>query len=241
MNNKNLKMQMLEDIYLSENMRLTVVKSYLLHEHKKLFKLNSNDQKEKVNNAVKRLNRPHLNYISDYMKTKNPDGFINSLGLKAKWELFHIVSFGIYNKQLWSCVGHPAFAWYHIKNLSPFDCIFESKVGWMKEINYKRPTFSQALEFAANKKEILKNIIDTEYDKDSQEDRSKDPIIGRFCDGGKILVHDGNGRLTKIASNIIFRNCQINKINAFIGREFRIPNDKDKKVLELFKEEVFII
>lgn len=84
MNNKNLKMQMLEDIYLSENMRLTVVKSYLLHEHKKLFKLNSNDQKEKVNNAVKRLNRPHLNYISDYMKTKNPDGFINSLGLKAK-------------------------------------------------------------------------------------------------------------------------------------------------------------
>jgi hypothetical protein len=241
MNSKTLEIQILENTYLSEDIRLTIIKSYLLHEHKKLFQTNSNYQKEKINNAMKRLDKHDLNFITDYMKSKNPDGFINSLGLKARWKLFHIVSSGIYEKQLWSCVGHPAFAWRYIKNLSVFDCIFESKVGWMKEINYKWPTFGQALEFAVSKKEILKNIIDVEYDKDSREDRSKDPIIGRLCDGGKVSVHNGNGRLTKIISNIIFRNPKINGISAFIGEMFRIPNDIDKKVLELFKREVFVI
>lgn len=241
MSNQNLKMQMLENTYLSENIRLTIVKSYLLHEHKKLFQPNSNYQKEKINSAMKRLSKHDLNYINDYMESENPDELINSLGLKAKWKLFHIVSFGIYEKQLWNCVGHPAFAWRYIKNLSLFDCIFGSKVGWMKEINYKRPTFSQALEFAISKKELIKNIIDTEYDKDSREDRSKDPIIGKLCNGGRVLVRDGNGRLTKMVSNIIFRDSQINRISAFIGGEFRTPNDADKKALELFKQEVFVV
>jgi hypothetical protein len=241
MNNRTLKLQMLEDTYLSEDIRLAIIKSYLLHEHKKLFQPNSNYQKEKINNAMNILNKHDLNYMNDYIKSKNPDEFINSLGLKARWKLFYIVSFGIYEKQLWSCVGHPAFAWRYIKKLSLLDCIFESKVGWMKEINYKWPTFSQALEFAISKKELIKNIIDVEYDKDSREDRSKDPIIGRLCDGGKVLVHDGNGRLTKMVSNIIFRNAQINGISAFIGEKFRTPDDIDEKVLELFKREVFVI
>lgn len=235
------EIEMFENTYLSEDMRLTVVKSYLLHEHKKLFHLNPNDQKEKINNAKERLGKPDLNYINDYMKTRNPVEFISSLGLKAKWELFHIVSFGIWDKKLYNCIGHPAFQWHYNENFSPFNCKFESKVGWMQEINDQQPTFIQALKFANDNKDTLKNINDTEYDKGSPEDRSKDPIIGRLYGGDKILVHDGNGRLAKIISNIIFRNSQKNEIRAFIGVEDRnIINSNNKKDYEIFKKEVFM-
>ena len=229
---------MLESTYLSEGERLRVVESYLLHEHKKLSHLNSNDQKAKIDHARKKLGTSDVNYIGDYMKTKKPNEFINSLGLKPKWELFHIVSYGVYDKELWNCVGHPKCVWNYMESLSLFDCVFETPLGWMKEINTEEPTFNQALEYAKSHNSSLKNN-DKEYDRHSSEDRSKDPIIGRRRNG-EILIHDGNGRLAKIIYSIVCRNTQINKIKAFVGKKGRKPSSIDIKVFDSFKKDVFI-
>ena len=90
----------LENSYLRQKTRLKTAEQYLLHEFKKLNSLESNLKL----NLIKKINSEFSFDAGDLLRAflfaKSSDQYINSLKLENKWRLFHIVSYGIYKKEL---------------------------------------------------------------------------------------------------------------------------------------------
>src|SRR3989344_1428836 len=164
---------MYKDTYLEEASRLIVVESYLLHEHKKLSSLSLEEQAEKINGAWNRLGNIGLAYLEDYIRVATPEELFRSLDLETKWKLFHAVSYGCYNKELWNCVGIPDLSWGY-REISLNECILESPIGWAKNISDGHLPFNILLDYAENNLGLIKN--QDKYDTFSKPDRSKDPI-----------------------------------------------------------------
>ena len=229
---------MLADTYLSEAIRLRIINGYLLHEHRKLKMLNSRTHKKIIKYATDRLFKSGLAHVKGYLAAENPREYADSLDLKQKWVLFHNVSYGLFFKELWLCVGHPKFDWSYEEKLPLNICVIETKVGGWESILQKHPTFAEAWYYAERHKDDVKKMVEQEYIFSGNGcDRS--PIIGYKTRAG-ILVHDGNGRVLKRISSIISKNDTEKVIPAFVGEPVRIPDQEDRRAMKMLKKEVFL-
>lgn len=231
-----LTQPMYKNTYLEEASRLMVVESYLLHEHKKLFSSDLKGQAEKINEARNRLGNIELTYLENYIRVATPQELLSSFDIDTKWKLFHAVSYGCFDKELWNCVGIPELSWGY-REISLNECILESTVGWAKNISDGYLPFNTLLGYAKNNLDLIKN--QDKYDTLSKHDRSKDPIIGRETKEG-ILIHDGNGRLVKIAYSVVIQDQKTTSIIGFIGKTLKQTDikDIDKQAFRLFKKNI---
>jgi hypothetical protein len=215
----------IENSYLCCKNRLEVVESYLSHEKNRAKNKGTAD---KVNNSTI-ICENWKDKIIGFLNSQNPTKeFLKTMSIEDQWLLFHLVSYGIFNKKLYNCVGHPNFTWRFEEKLSIDKCKFESPI----ERIPKGTIFKDAL--------VILRENNNSKDCYGNNDANKDPIIGRE-ENGHILVHDGNGRLYKIAYDIVFNNSSIRTVSIFIGKELRgiKTNEKDKKIYEWAKENIF--
>jgi len=229
---------MISGTYLSEEIRSNIIRSYLLHEHRKLMMLDPNVHRRILRYAADKLFRSGLAHVEDYLQAKDPGLYIDSLDLMKKWTLFHNVSYGLFFKELWLCVGHPKFEWSYHGHLPLNRCILETRVGGWKNIINKKPTYDQVQYYMGQHREDTLRMIEKEYIR-SGDGCDTDPIIG-IVRGRTFLVHDGNGRLLKkIFSIPPGQDCD-NSIPAFIGEPNRKPNGEDHQAFNKLRKEVFL-
>ncbi|MBN1389035.1 MAG: hypothetical protein JXA22_00150 [Candidatus Thermoplasmatota archaeon] len=224
--------------YLSEEIRSNIIKTYLLHEHRKLRMLDTNVHRQIIRYATDRLFRSGMDHVEDYIAAKDPGSYIDSLELLKRWELFHYVSYGLFFKELWLCVGHPKFEWTFNDRLPLSRCIFETRVGGWKDILHKKPTYDQVLQYAEQHKEDIFKMVEKEYIR-SADGCEKDPVIGTIS-RRMVLVHDGNGRVLKKISKILRGQDRDDSISAFIGEPNRKPGREDLQAFTRLKKEVFL-
>lgn len=85
----------------------------------------------------------------------------------------------------------------------------------------------------------LEDIVH-DYEKESQDEREGDTLIGRQRGFDAILIHDGNGRLQVWAARLILGLPYRDSIPAWVGHEGeRVPTSEDLGVLEEAKTVLF--
>jgi len=178
------------DSYLAESTRLEVVTDFLTHE---VSKLDSPIYKAPLEVVSGRTSQSHSELLAVLRSAYTPPiqgeqirAFLGKLPLSERWKLFHAVSCGGLEKDLFNCVGCPAFKWAR-ESVPLHRTCFETKVGALQDFKEKHPTFAQAVDF-----------LKTSNAEDQTPHVFQDPLIGRAKED-LVLIHDGNGRLLSYA------------------------------------------
>ena len=228
---------MLESTYLNDEMRIELLKSYLRHEHKKLHNPIKQELKVKIDDFLVSEKNIRSSLFKSFIDNDNPWDLINRLNFNDLWILFHIISNWFFKKDLFNCVGHPSFEWKYIEKLPLTEyLLFETKVGFLNKIDVESPSFYNVLDFLKeNKNDTLRDF----YDSYSQQDRSDDPIICRK-ENDSYIIHDGNGRLARIAYLIVKKDKKFDNIKAYVGFN---KNEITRRGIELYnklRQSIFI-
>lgn len=201
--------------YMSEPSRICVVKQYLFHESKKQKTL-----AQKTPEVGRRMPERHAKAYSEFVELQGTEvqGFLDQRSYEDLYILFHSVSKGAFQKELWNCVGVPTVNW--VFERCPIRMlVFESPVGPLNEQfkGLNRISMDSAMSFLR----ALPNsrIIDAErnYGSDSDIPRSEDPLIGT-AEGNDVVVNDGNGRLLRMCSRLINRQSELETVGIWVGR-----------------------
>jgi len=94
--------------YLDEPTRISAAISYVDHE---LKKLRTSDPKTS-SEAIQKVSRRTTDLLANQLKralesTIDRSALLRSLSNEELWRLFHVISFGLEEKELWNCLGHP--------------------------------------------------------------------------------------------------------------------------------------
>lgn len=227
--------------YLELPPRVQLVSEYISHEITKIDFSTLNEKAEKI--QVK-CSKEHGVLFKNFLaivinKVENRDELIAKLSLRDKWLIFHGLSFGLLVKKLHNCIGNPDFCW-KLKKIDPSVLVLETKVGFASKIEGDTVSFDQVFEYAMNNlsKEELEQSI-KKYDGLSSVNRSEDSLIGRMQTNGLVLVHDGNGRLVRLCSQLALKDkSKPLDLKSWVG--FRTQFDfKDHKIYSKALQDIF--
>jgi hypothetical protein len=218
--------------YLNDETRIKLINDYLLHEYKKLSFQSTVDKQKNLETLMKNQGTKEKDILSTFINSSTPKKIIETLSIEELWLLFHSVSHCLYKKDLWNCVGLPEFVWEFVR-INIRDCVLETPVGWAQPIFPRNIPFTTLLTYAKSHIEMIQGRDN--YDKYSQVDRSIDPIIGRVIKEG-IFIHDGNGRLVKIAYCIAVNKQEITTLMGYIGTSINNVSQRDKEALDKLKK-----
>lgn len=207
-----------EKTYLAERPRRQLAIDYILHEAKKL---NSEIFVDAGNKIEKATSIEHRAAFEAFSKCNREEviTFVSELSTEDLWRLFHALSYGVIEKELYNCVCEPSFSWEK-EELLPSRLVFETKLECLRELQEEHPSLTSALGFVRNLDQSrINNCID-KYQKHSKDDRSKDVLIGRRQSDNQVLIHDGNGRLLLFCC-LIALNMRSDKeaIDVWVGRD----------------------
>jgi len=217
-----------ENSYLQEKERINLIEDFILHETKK-FGSNIYD-----GNNIKieeRIGNDHAEIFLKFRKNINSDiekavEELKTYNLAHKWMLFHSISYGILNKELWNCVGWNELSWKKVL-LTCFDFRFESKRGLLNEIGTDKPFFRAALEHAQTKPDTFLREQISNYAKDGPIERLSDPIICRK-ENKYYLIHDGTGRMIIYCCKIALKEIENStEIISWMGEKRKSNTEED--------------
>jgi len=225
----------LDGTYLSEKSRLEVARAYISHELKKVDLAAVEKTAEIIAN---RTTAKHAAIFRDMWprlarKDGRPDTLLLDTPCLDLWYLFHAISCGRREKELYNCVGHPNFTWY-LQPVCRDRIDLETKVGILKCAggNISPMPFQTALDYARTlDKCILEQSLKC-YDSASEQDRTSDPLIGRLLGNHRVLVHDGNGRVTFICALVALGQDAPREVRIWVGTE----GTRDPKKYTLYQK-----
>lgn len=228
-----------EVTYLDEPDRIAVANAYVRHELKKARNL---DDREREQVAAKIRSRVGDNFADLFIQATNPgtriEDYVRASESSDLWKLFQALSYGWQEKELWNCVGLPEFRW-ELREISPERCIMQSPGRWLADVGLRRDVaVTTALEeaevLAEENREELSHMIRGEFEQKSHELRTDDPLVGRLWHDGRVLIHDGNGRLQVWVAKVTLGELpRDSKVQAWVGIEGgRRQTHGDKLTLE---------
>lgn len=231
--------------YLDEPLRIQVAESYIIHE---LKKVRSSDERKRAEDIQKVRQRIGDSFADLFRAAMDPvissKDFLNDLNRDDMWRLFHALSYGLQEKDLWNCVGRPEFLW-ELREVNPEECTMESPGEWLRLRGLQGPVhvttaLEEAEELADHNREELLAMI-RGYEEQSSEQRESDPLIGRQRPGELILIHDGNGRLQAwVARVMLGQRPRESRVRVWLGLEGRRrPSADDIATLDEAQLQVF--
>ena len=228
-----------EGSYLEDKERIELIKDFILHEIKKIdsdiytnaeekIRVRIGDEYSEIFRKFKENIKGDIERAREELKTYN---------LMHKWRLFHSISYGIIDKELWNCVGWNELNWRKT-SLTCFELRFESKRGLLNEMEVEKPLFAEVLKHAQKKSgPYLKEQI-LSYSKDGPMERQIDPIICRK-ENDYYLIHDGTGRMLIYCCKIALKEIENStKITSWVG-EKRALNAKEIAIYKAAQKELF--
>lgn len=222
--------------YLDEPDRMAVAVAYVRHELKKVRSLNASEREQA---AAKIRSRVGDDFADLFIRATNPatpaEEYVGALEAQDLWRLLHALSYGWQEKELWNCLGLPEFRW-ELREISPQECVMQSPGQWLVDTGLQRDVaVTTALEEAeVLPEEELSRMIRDEFEHKSHEPRTDDPLIGRLLPDGRVLIHDGNGRLQVwVAKVTLGRLPTDSRVEAWVGIEGGRPRTtEDRPTLE---------
>lgn len=206
----------LDGTYLSDKDRLAVARAYISHE---LKKVDPADVEKMAGKIAKRTTAEHAAIFHCVVKCEHSDILLRNAPCLDLWSLLHAISYGGLEKELHNCVGHPDFTW-DLRKVCLDLLLLETRVGILCDAGCSSPlVFQAALDHIRSQDKIIIEQSLQKYDGDSKQNRTKDPLIGRLCKDGRVLVHDGNGRIARICALMALDRDAPREVSIWVGTE----------------------
>lgn len=235
-----------EDCYLGTKERIELIEDYILHESHKINTGRYVHAEKKIRN---RIGDEHADVFLKFQADLSDDiecvrKKLSGYSLAHKWMLLHAISFGIFYKKLFCCVGWDRLNW--TKRSLPSSALrFETNLNYIHAMKTEKPFFTDVVDFAKRRYAqsgddgFLTNQ-DEEFAKVGAKERVNDPII---CRKKKdfYLIHDGTGRMLTLCGRIVMNEIDRNTtVTAWVGKKTRF-NLSDRNAYQMAKRELFRI
>ncbi len=233
-----------ESSYFNDRERIELVEDYILHETNKICTGRHVHAEQKIRT---RIGDEHTKLFLQFQKDVLNDRpsikkTLNSYSTAQKWMLLHAISFGLFYKKLFCCVGWDRLDWS--KQILPCSALrFETNLNYIHEMKIKKPFFTDVVDFAQRKYAqsgndwFLQNQ-NIEFAKMGARERINDPIICRKKPR-YFLIHDGTGRMLTLCGEIVMKKIDRNTtITAWVGGKKRFSRH-DRHAYRMAKKELF--
>ena len=228
--------------YLSGRKRCQLLVDFVLHEAAKFNSRLYEDTEALVRrNTSNRHSNVFVRFLSAIQQENSRAMHeLMRLNLSERWVLFHAISYGVMEKDLWNSVGWNGLSWEKA-NFAADLMVFETKVGVLHALRATHPPFAQVLKYVRSLVPVKsRDDIIGRYECDGPISRANDPIICRRVTRSRLLVHDGSGRLLRHCYLIAIGERNIDDVfPTWVGTP-RECNANDDRVYSSAQQSLFV-